>query len=94
MGFLMIIWPQFVDQHHNEKLVVEVLGMGVAVEAKGPVMNVNGKIEYIAVRRDEAEKAVQRLMDEGETEKRGGKARELGEKATEEGGSFMKPSHS
>nr|UYE91527.1 putative glycosyltransferase [Anoectochilus roxburghii] len=89
-GVVMATWPHFADQFLNERLVVDVLGIGVAVGVKEPTI-IGVEETVVKVNRGEVERAVERLMGEGEeAEERRGRARELGEKARcamEEGGS-------
>lgn len=63
-GVPMITWPHFADQFLNEKLVVQVLNIGVAVGVKVPVYLV--KEDLVLVKREELEKAISSLMDGGE----------------------------
>lgn len=88
-GVPMITWPHFVDQFLNERLVMEVLRIGVAIGVKVPFYLV--KEDEMWVKREEVEMAVVSLMDGGEEgEERRKRAREFGEKAhraMEEGGS-------
>ncbi|XP_038689517.1 UDP-glycosyltransferase 73C6-like isoform X2 [Tripterygium wilfordii] len=78
MGLPIITWPQFEDQFCNEKLVTQVLKIGVSVGVFRPPFG-------------EEEKVIDSLMSEGdEGEERRMRARELGEMANrsvEEGGS-------
>ncbi|GMI74567.1 UDP-glycosyltransferase 73B4 [Hibiscus trionum] len=91
-GVPMITWPKFADQFYNEKLVTDVLKVGVKV----------GSLDWLTwnmesqrtVGRDKVEAAVKRLMGGGEegVEMRN-KAKLVGEmakKAVEEGGSSYK----
>ncbi|KAH7510995.1 hypothetical protein JRO89_XSUnG0229000 [Xanthoceras sorbifolium] len=91
-GKPMITWPMFAEQFYNEKLIVQVLKIGVRV---GVEVSVNWaaeeKVETL-VKREVIEKAIEKLMMdyEKEGEERRKRARELGElakKAVEEGGS-------
>ncbi|XP_006656759.2 UDP-glycosyltransferase 73C5-like [Oryza brachyantha] len=89
-GLPVVTWPHFSDQFLNEKMAVEVLGIGVSVgiteqvdsqeEGKG---NVAG--------REMVEKAIRSILDGGEeAEERRRRARDLAEKArttVQEGGS-------
>lgn len=90
-GVPMITWPQFAEQFLNEKLVVEVLGVGVGVGAKVVVHWRQEEKFGVTVKRDEVKKAVERVMDTGtEGNERRKKAKVLGmvaKKAIEEGGS-------
>ncbi|KAI3880058.1 hypothetical protein MKX03_003879 [Papaver bracteatum] len=97
-GIPMITWPMGAEQFFNEKLVVQVLGIGVKIRgddihasvATKP-MEEHKKFESVENKREEVEKAVNRVMDGGEEgEERRRQVRELGErakKAMEGGGS-------
>ena len=90
-GVPMVTWPEFGDQFLNEKLVVQILEVGVNVGVESPV--VWGKEEEIGVlvKKEDVERAIEKLMDETpESEDRRKRARELAEmakKSVEEGGS-------
>lgn len=71
-GVPMITWPHFADQFLNEKLVVDVLDIGVTVGVKVPTYLV--KEDEVLVKREEVEEAIRSLMDGGE-ECRGRRAR-------------------
>lgn len=90
-GVPMITWPLFAEQFFNEKLVVEVLRIGIKVGVEIPVRWGDEEKVGVLVKKDGVEKAIAMLMDgEEEGEKRREKARELGEvakKALEKGGS-------
>ncbi|CAL5192408.1 unnamed protein product [Lathyrus oleraceus] len=85
----MITWPMFADQFFNEKLVVDVLKIGVSVESK-----VNkfwlGIVEEIVVKREEIVKAVEILMGNGQEGKemriRAKKLGDAAKRTIEEGG--------
>ncbi|KAH7855657.1 hypothetical protein Vadar_027324 [Vaccinium darrowii] len=86
----MVTWPLFADQFYNEKLVVQVLRVGVRVGVEFGVRW--GEEKYgAAVRRGGVTKAVEELMDGGdEGRERRERARDLQEMAKrviEEGGS-------
>ncbi|XP_020600308.1 UDP-glycosyltransferase 73E1-like [Phalaenopsis equestris] len=92
-GVVMVTWPHFADQFLNERLVVDVLKVGVAVGVKEPtVLGLENKEEEVVqVGRGEVERAVEMLMGGGEEgEERRLRAKELREKAKmamEKGGS-------
>ncbi|KAK9124087.1 hypothetical protein Sjap_013689 [Stephania japonica] len=90
-GVPMITWPMFAEQFTNEKLIVEVLKIGVKVGAEVPVRWGEEDEIGLQVRKEGIEKAIVALMDEGEEgEERRKRAEEVGEKAhlaVEEGGS-------
>ncbi|XP_072999024.1 UDP-glycosyltransferase 1-like [Typha latifolia] len=89
-GVPMVTWPHFADQFLNERMVVDVLEIGVPIGVTEPTMYVNPEVLKF-VGRDDVEKAVRNLMDEGkEGEERRKRAEALGEMAREamrEGGS-------
>jgi len=88
-GVPVATWPHFEDQFLNERLVVDVLGVGVPVGATAPVMRFGD--DGVVVPREGVVRAVSALMGGGEeADERRWKAREYGEKARramEEGGS-------
>ncbi|CAD6256023.1 unnamed protein product [Miscanthus lutarioriparius] len=98
-GMPMATWPLFAEQFLNERLIVDVLGVGVSVGVTKPTENVLSAGQLNGSRADvEAEvgmeqvmKTLDRLMDEGdEGEQRRRKAQELKAKANgalEKGGS-------
>ncbi|XP_027916547.1 scopoletin glucosyltransferase-like [Vigna unguiculata] len=84
-GVPMITWPIFADQFFNEKLVTEVLKIGVPVGAKKWI-----GLEGDSVSWDAVEKAVKRIMNGGEAIVMRNSAMELSKlarRAMEEGGS-------
>jgi len=87
-GVPMVTWPLFAEQFYNEKLVTEILKIGVAV---GVQMWSKSSEEYkVCVESKDIEKAVNKLMGGEETEGMRSRARALGEtamKAVEDGGS-------
>nr|AYA22041.1 UFGT9 [Fagopyrum tataricum] len=88
-GVPMVTWPLFAEQFYNEKLVVDVLQVGVRVGVEVSTEGVDGDEAF--VRKEEVERAVNELMGGGEKgEERRRRAKELGEaarKAVEVGGS-------
>lgn len=90
-GVPMITWPLFAEQFFNEKLIVEILRIGVRVGVDVPVRWGEEEKVGVLVNKDQVEMALDILMDGGEEgEERRKKALELGEMARrsmEEGGS-------
>ncbi|XP_065856742.1 UDP-glycosyltransferase 73C1-like [Euphorbia lathyris] len=87
-GVPMITWPLFADQFCNEKLVVEVLKIGVNVGAEATVVWGDEEKTGVSVKKEDVVKAISKLMDEREEMRR--KAKELSlkaKKAVEENGS-------
>ncbi|XP_047333490.1 UDP-glycosyltransferase 73C4-like [Impatiens glandulifera] len=91
-GVPMITWPLFGEQFFNEKLVSQILGVGVSVGAKTSIGITSEQTEVeVLVKNEEILEAIEKVMngDEGGTERRK-RAKEMSEaakKATEEGGS-------
>ncbi|XP_022767227.1 UDP-glycosyltransferase 73C5-like [Durio zibethinus] len=89
-GVPMLTWPMFADQFMNEKLLVQILKVGVRVGVAVSVQ-MGEEESAVLVKREDVKKAVESLMDEGEEgEERRKRARELAKmakKAVEEGGS-------
>ncbi|KAF2289823.1 hypothetical protein GH714_038828 [Hevea brasiliensis] len=90
-GLPIVACPLFAEQFFNEKLVVEVLGIGVSVGVEAAVTwGLEDKFGVV-MKRDEVKKAIGIVMDKGkEGAERRKRARELGETAKrtiEEGGS-------
>ncbi|KAF2321083.1 hypothetical protein GH714_033719 [Hevea brasiliensis] len=84
-GVPMVTWPVFADQFYNEKLVTQVLRIGVAVGAQKWAIGVGDSVKKEAIK-----KAVTYLMASEEAEEMRCRAKKLGEmgrKAVEEGGS-------
>ncbi|KAL3621138.1 hypothetical protein CASFOL_036050 [Castilleja foliolosa] len=85
-GLPMVTWPAFAEQFYNEKLVTEVLGIGVSVGNKKYLANVSCE----GVRKEAVEAAVRRVMVGEEAEGMRNRAKsykEMARKAVEEGGS-------
>ncbi|XVE76091.1 hypothetical protein DITRI_Ditri12bG0145200 [Diplodiscus trichospermus] len=92
-GVPMITWPLFAEQFFNEKQLVQKLKVGVRVGAEFVVhMGEEDKFEELVTRED-VQKAIESLMDEGEEgEERRKRARNLAEmakKAVEGGSSYL-----
>lgn len=108
-GLPLLTWPLFGDQFMNEKLVVQILKIGVKVGVESPMTWGEEQKIGVLLKRDDVKNAVEKLMDEGkEGEERRHRAIELGQMAitaVQEGGSsylnislllqdIMKPVHS
>uniref|UniRef100_A0A0D9WN62 Glycosyltransferase n=1 Tax=Leersia perrieri TaxID=77586 RepID=A0A0D9WN62_9ORYZ len=80
-GVPVVTWPHFTDQFLNQKMAVEVLGIGVSVGVNEPVVFRTDN-KNIVVSRVVVEKAVRSILDRGEEgEERRRRARVLAEKA-------------
>ncbi|OIW00050.1 hypothetical protein TanjilG_26387 [Lupinus angustifolius] len=80
-GVPLITWPLHSEQFYNEKLITQVRGIGIEVGAE--VWNSSGswKTDKL-VGRDQIEKVVKRLMEDGDEAKQiRNRAHEFGEKA-------------
>lgn len=95
-GVPMITWPLFAEQFYNEKLVLQVLDIGVGVGTQQVVMQFgeddqDNKSSGALVKAEDIKKALNKLMDGGEEgEERRKRAKELAAKAgkaVEHGGS-------
>ncbi|TYH22090.1 hypothetical protein ES288_A04G099200v1 [Gossypium darwinii] len=90
-GVPMITWPQFSEQFFNEKLIVQILKIGVGVGVEVSVRWGEEEKLGVLVKKHQVEKAIDMLMDGGEEgENRRVRARELAEiarKSLENGGS-------
>lgn len=90
-GVPMATWPLFAEQFCNEKLVVEVLGIGVSLGVQVPVKWGDEEKIGVLVKKEDIKEALEKVMDEGdEGGERRRKAREVGEmakKAVDECGS-------
>ncbi|KAI8025535.1 Scopoletin glucosyltransferase [Camellia lanceoleosa] len=89
-GLPLITWPLYAEHFYNERLVTQVLGIGVEVGKKD--WNLWIDAAKIVVKRENIEAAVRRVMDGGDAaaEMMREKAKALGEmahKAVQEGGS-------
>ncbi|OAY45582.1 scopoletin glucosyltransferase [Manihot esculenta] len=84
-GVPMVTWPLSAEQFYNEKLVTQILRIGVAVGAQQWASTVGDSVKKEAIK-----KAVEHIMASEETEEmrcRAKKLAEMARKATEEGGS-------
>ncbi|CAN8316726.1 unnamed protein product [Cochlearia groenlandica] len=90
-GLPLLTWPLFVDQFSNEKLVVQVLKIGVRVGVDEPMTWGEEEKIGVLVDKEGMKKVVEDLMgDSDEAKERRRRAKELGvlaHKAVEEGGS-------
>ncbi|XP_059664410.1 solanidine UDP-glucose glucosyltransferase 1-like [Cornus florida] len=88
-GVPFVSWPLFAEQFYNEKLITQVLKIGVGVGSE--VWNSGFRITGPVVGRDKIERGVRRLMDVSEeSEQTRERAKQLGlmaKKAVEDGGS-------
>lgn len=90
-GIPMITWPQFAEQFINEKLVVQVLGIGVSAGVDS-VVHVGEEERFgVKVKREGVQKAIEKVMECGiEGIERRNKAKVIGKMANDaikEGGS-------
>ncbi|KAK9079335.1 hypothetical protein SSX86_001006 [Deinandra increscens subsp. villosa] len=90
-GIPMVTWPQFAEQFYNEKLLVQVLGIGVSVGAQKVVHWGEEEKSGVIVKSEALRKAIEMVMEDGkESEDRRKRAKEHGKMASdaiEEGGS-------
>ncbi|XP_038720346.1 UDP-glycosyltransferase 73C2-like [Tripterygium wilfordii] len=93
-GMPMITWPLFEDQFCNEKLVAQILRIGVSLGVEVPTPFAQEEKAGVLAKKEDFQKAIDRLMSEGdEGEERRRRTRELGEMAKrsveEEGSSYL-----
>ncbi|KAA8545843.1 hypothetical protein F0562_020706 [Nyssa sinensis] len=84
-GVVMVTWPVFAEQFFNEKLVTEILRIGIGVGAQENTTKVAS-----GIKREAIEKAVKRIMVGEEAEEMRSRAmafKDAAKKAVEEGGS-------
>nr|QNT13160.1 flavonol glycoside 4'-O-xylosyltransferase [Crocosmia x crocosmiiflora] len=78
-GLPLVTWPLFAEQFFNERFILDVLKIGVAVGIKEHTIK---HVERPVIEAGKVEKAVRLLMGDGEeTVERWGRVRELGEMA-------------
>ncbi|ESW34798.1 hypothetical protein PHAVU_001G182100 [Phaseolus vulgaris] len=90
-GVPLVTWPLFGDQFLNEKLVTDVLKIGVSVGVEVPLMWGEEERRGVLVKKEDIGRAICRVMDEDgeESKERRERARELsemGKRAMEKGG--------
>ncbi|KDO52535.1 hypothetical protein CISIN_1g011339mg [Citrus sinensis] len=87
-GVPLITWPLYGDQFWNEKLIVQVLNIGVRIGVEVPLDFGEEEEIGVLVKKEDVVKAINILMDEGgETDDRRKRAREfqiMAKRATEE----------
>uniref|UniRef100_A0A6N2KCM8 Glycosyltransferase N-terminal domain-containing protein n=1 Tax=Salix viminalis TaxID=40686 RepID=A0A6N2KCM8_SALVM len=93
-GLPMVTWPLFGDQFCNEKLVVEVLKIGVSVGSQVTLKWGEEEKFGVLVKKEQVKNAVSSVMNVGEeSEERRRRVRELGKMANkaveEEGSSYL-----
>ncbi|KAK6152352.1 hypothetical protein DH2020_014987 [Rehmannia glutinosa] len=88
-GMPMITWPMFAEQFYNEKLIVDVLGIGVRIGVEGCV-NYCGESGDL-VKWEQVKNGIEKVMDESEDgigrRKRGEELAKMANDAVEKGGS-------
>ncbi|KAI3994244.1 hypothetical protein MKX01_012501 [Papaver californicum] len=96
-GVPLIAWTTGAEQFFNEKLIVQVLDIGVKVGVDDvlasdiKLVEKEKKVLGSAKKKGDVEKAVKKIMEEGKGEDRRRRVRDFGKKAkkaTEEGGAF------
>ncbi|XVE90457.1 hypothetical protein DITRI_Ditri20bG0079400 [Diplodiscus trichospermus] len=90
-GVPLITWPLFGDQFCNEKLVVQLLQIGVRIGVKDSLTWGEEAKVGVVVKKEDVKNAIERLMEQGEEgegrRKRAKKLGEMAEKALQAGGS-------
>lgn len=86
-GVPMITWPMFAEQFYNEKLVVNVLKIGVRVGAEIAVKMELEDEDKVFVSSVQVKEAIEHLMDDEERIQRATELSQLAIKATNDGGS-------
>ncbi|XWS43530.1 hypothetical protein CRYUN_Cryun16bG0111900 [Craigia yunnanensis] len=81
-GVPLITWPLYGDQFSNEKLVVQILKIGVSLGVKKPTVLGKEENTGVMLKNENIINAVEKLMDEGnEGIERRKRAKEFGDKA-------------
>ncbi|CAJ1891026.1 unnamed protein product [Sphenostylis stenocarpa] len=91
-GLPLVTWPLFGDQFLNEKLVTQVLKIGVSVGVEVPVQWGDEERRGVLVKKDDIKRAIWMVMDDDgeegkERRERVSKLSEMAKIAVEEGGS-------
>ncbi|KAH9734913.1 UDP-glycosyltransferase 73C3 [Citrus sinensis] len=90
-GVPMITWPLFGDQFCNEKLIVQVLNIGVRIGVEVPLDFGEEEEIGVLVKKEDVVKAINMLMNEGgerdNRRKRAGEFQVMAKRAIEETGS-------
>ncbi|KAL2345114.1 hypothetical protein Fmac_006399 [Flemingia macrophylla] len=91
-GVPMVTWPLFADQFLNEKLVTQVLKIGVSVGAEVPLKWAEEEKLGVLVKKEKIKRAICMVMDDGEEESKDRRQRacklgEIAKRAVEKGGS-------
>ncbi|OWM82460.1 hypothetical protein CDL15_Pgr002034 [Punica granatum] len=91
-GVPMVTWPMFAEQFYNEKMIVQVLRVGVSLGSEVAIKWGEEEKFGAVMKKETVEKAIKEVMDEEEEEAQGRRRRamELGQKAKkamDEGGS-------
>jgi len=91
VGLPLVTWPLFADQFLNEKLVTQVLRIGVSLGVEVPMRLGVEESLGVLVKKEGIKEAICMVMDEGEESKerreRASKLSEMAKRAVEKGGS-------
>ncbi|KAK4391006.1 UDP-glycosyltransferase 73C3 [Sesamum angolense] len=79
-GVPMITWPIFADHFCNEKLIVNVMKIGLTLGVEKPVFLEDPDEVKVQVKKDEIKRVIEKLMEQGgEANEMRNRAKELGE---------------